>query len=404
MSKILFFDTQSAHENLLPLSFTRPISHFRVGITTLAEKWHALLPGEYDCWPVEYMRPRFTQNEGAVAQEDDILWIAGGLIADNASLSAANALQVGEAIVASDGEVLLFRGSLQDFSAKNWTSIGEGADLQRIKYVFDIFLQNPRLVTEDFFRLTSGRESQPLDASNRVLGPMTDDKGRPMIFIEEGASVECAILSTKEGPIYIGRDAVVMEGCLVRGPIAFCRKSQARMGAKLYSGSTFGPYVKVGGEVSNAVIFGYSNKSHDGYLGNAVIGEWCNLGAGVNASNLKNDYAKIRIWNYATHTFMKTDLQFCGLIMGDHSKAGVNCMFNTATVVGVGVNVHGAGFPRVFLPSFSEGSPSSGFKSVSVSKFETIASRVMARRGMEVTDADRMIYEAIYKVSSKFKS
>ncbi len=361
------------------------------------------MPGSYDNWPVDYMRPRFCSCSEQELEDPDTLWIAGGLIADKENLSKARGLKRGEAYIAEDGELLLFRGPLSDFNTGKWDE-KDGRDMKRIKYVFDIFLQNPGQLTEDYFRLTAGRQSQPLPESNRVLGNLEDAEGRPLIFLEEGASVEYSVLSTKEGPIYIGKEAVVMEGCLVRGPIAFCEHSQGRMGAKLYSGSTFGPYVKVGGEVSNTVFFSYSNKAHDGYLGNAVIGKWCNLGAGVNASNLKNDYSKIRIWNYATHTFMKTDLQFCGLIMGDHSKAGVNCMFNTATVVGVGVNIHGAGFPRVFLPSFSEGSPTSGFKNVPVSKFETIASRVMARRGLEVTDDDRRIFQTIYEVSSKFKS
>ena len=194
-----------------------------------------------------------------------------------------------------------------------------------------------------------------------------------------------------------------MEGACVRGPLAMCAKSQVKMGAKIYGGTTFGPYCKIGGEVQNAVIFGYSNKAHDGYLGNAVIGEWCNLGAGVNASNLKNDYSKIRLWNYPRHTFMRTDLQFCGLIRADHSKAGINCMFNTATVVGVGVNLHGAGFPRVFVPSFQEGSPAGGMTDVPLKKFYQIAERVMGRRGLTLTDADMRIYERVYEVASRYK-
>lgn len=401
MRKIVFFDSEEAHADLLPLSFTRPISRFRVGITTLAEKWGDLLPGEYFCWPVEYMRPRFATCV-ALDMGADTLWIAGGLIPDTSLAKAVDALKQGEAILDGD-EPMAFRGSWEQLSRREW-EVAPDVPFRRIRYVFDVFLLNAELIAEDYVRLTAGRRSHPLSATNRVIGPMLDSEGRPMIFIEEGAEVECSILSTKEGPIYIGKDVAILEGCMVRGPIALCEHAQARMGTKLYSGSTFGPYCKVGGELSNVVMFGYSNKAHDGYLGNAVIGEWCNLGAGVNASNLKNDYAKIRIWNYRTHSFMKTDLQFCGLIMGDHSKAGVNCMFNTATVVGVGVNIHGAGFPRVFLPSFSEGSPAAGFKSVSVDKFETVASRVMARRNLELTDADRKIFETVYEIASRYKA
>ena len=193
-----------------------------------------------------------------------------------------------------------------------------------------------------------------------------------------------------------------MEGACLRGPIAMLDGTRVRMGAKIYGGTTFGPNCRIGGEVDNTVIFGYSNKAHDGYLGNAVIGEWCNLGAGCNASNLKNDYTKIRVWNYARRGFMKTDLQFCGLIMGDHSKAAINTMFNTATVVGVGVNFHGAGFPRPFIPSFQTGSPA-GFTDVSVDQFFKVAAVVMGRRGIELTDVDRRMFEFIHKSASEFK-
>lgn len=402
MKKIILFDTHRVYANLLPLSFTRPVSDFRVGITTIREKWSSLLPGDYSLLPVGYLRERFSVN--LPAETDDILFIAGNILPDEDVAARVDALGVGEAF-SCDGELLAFRGGFDRFH-ELVSCGGEGTptvDLRRVRYVFDIFLRNPEMVREDFFRLTDGRVPAPLPASNTYIGPYEDECGRPLLFIEEGASVEGATINTKGGPIYIGEDVEIMEGVSLRGPIAFCRHSQARIGAKLYDGSTFGPYCKVGGEVANTVMFGYSNKSHDGYLGNAVIGEWCNIGAGTNASNLKNDYSKIRIWNYASKSFMRTDLQFCGLIMGDHSKAGVNCMFNTATVLGVGVNVHGAGFPRVFVPSFSEGSATAGFTDVPMKKFEQIAARVMARRGIEVTDEDRAIFERIRKVASMFK-
>jgi UDP-N-acetylglucosamine diphosphorylase/glucosamine-1-phosphate N-acetyltransferase len=230
-----------------------------------------------------------------------------------------------------------------------------------------------------------------------------DEQGRPLIFLEEGASVEAATLNTKFGPIYIGAEATVMEGSNLRGPIALCEHATVNMGSKIYPGTTIGPHCKVGGEINNAVIFGFSNKAHDGYLGNAVIGEWCNIGAGTNASNLKNDYSKIRIWNYAKRTFMRTDLQFCGLMMGDHSKIGINGMLNTATVIGVGVNLHGSGFPRVFIPSFSQGSPSGGFTDVPLNKFFDIAERAMARRAIKLSDDDKTLFECIAQKAAEFK-
>lgn len=251
----------------------------------------------------------------------------------------------GQAIVCEE-RVLAFRGGLKDLEARNFSDVFE-EDIRHLRQVYDVFIMNPQLLVEDFRRITAGRRSMPLPDSNRVLGKLADNDGNPMIFIEEGASVEGATINLNEGPVYIGRDATIMEGSCLRGPIAFCDHAVARMGAKLYGGSTFGPYVKVGGEIDNSVIFGYSNKAHDGYLGNAVVGEWCNIGAGVNCSNLKNDYSKIRLWNYRLRSFARTDLQFCGPIIGDHTKLGINVMLNTATVIGVGVNIYGSGFPAI---------------------------------------------------------
>ena len=398
MRKIVLFDTEKSHGNLLPLSYTRPVADFRVGIRTIRRTWEAVMPGDYSYRPVEYQREKF----GSCPDEADLLFVAGNLLADEALVPELESLSLGEALTL-EGDVVAFRGSERDLDAGNYTSRQLGVEAKTIRYAFDVFLNNAEALKADFMRLTSGRKSAPLPDSNLVIGGRIDAEGRDMIFLEEGAQVEGATINVKEGPVYIGRDAVVMEGACVRGPLALCEKAQVKMGAKIYGGTTFGPYCKVGGEVQNAVIFGYSNKAHDGYLGNAVVGEWCNLGAGVNASNLKNDYSKIRVWNYPSHTFMRTDMQFCGLIMADHSKAGINCMFNTATVVGVGVNLHGAGFPRVFIPSFQEGSPAGGMSDVPLKKFYQIAERVMGRRGISLTEGDLRIYERVYEVASQYK-
>ena len=396
---IYLTDTPESHANLLPLSFTRPIADFRVGITTIREKWEALMPASYHYFPVEYLREKF----GSVSNhEETALFINGALLPDMAVIAAISNLAPGEALT-RDEEVLAFHGSLSSYINKEYKEVPCFCNARVIRYTFDIFRLNPAMIKEDFFRLTAGRKSLPLPDSNRVIGDFTDEEGRELLFIEEGASVEGAILNLKNGPIYIGRNAEVMEGSAVRGPLALCYKAKIRMGSKIYGGSTFGPYCKVGGEIDNTVMFGFSNKAHDGYLGNAVIGEWCNIGAGTNASNLKNDYSKIRVWNYHTHTFMRTDLQFCGPIIGDHTKIGVNCMLNTATVLGVGVNIHGSGFPRVFVPSFSEGSPAAGFSTVTMKKFHDIAERVMSRRDLRLTEQDTRIMEKVYEIASKFK-
>lgn len=402
MRRIVLFDTEAIHADLLPISYTRPTAAFRLGIRTIREQWEELLPGEYFYRPVEFQRDKFGT---CPADELDMLFIAGNVVPDERLAVIIEGLRPGEALRQGES-IVAFRGSESQLDAGEWNVVidVDPSVARVLTFVYDIFQANGEAVKAEYRRVTRGRKSQPLSDSNRVIGEPVDAEGNPMIFLEEGASVEGVIINVKEGPVYVGADAVVMEGACLRGPIALCRKAQVKMGAKIYGGTTFGPYCKIGGEVQNAVIFGYSNKAHDGYLGNAVIGEWCNLGAGVNASNLKNDYSKIRIWNYPRHTFMRTDLQFCGLIMADHSKAGINCMFNTATVVGVGVNLHGAGFPRVFLPSFQEGSPAGGMTDVPLKKFYQIAERVMGRRGLTLTDADRRIYERVYEVASRYKS
>lgn len=398
--KVVLFDTEESYQNLLPLSYTRPVGAFRIGIVTIREKWEHFLPGEYSFYPKEYLREKYPLLCG---DEEEALFIAGDKLPDKAIALEASQLRPGEALRDSWG-LWAYRGVLRDFDALSSDAGRESAnDSRRIRYVFDIFGMNAREIASDFVWLTRDRAGIAPDSSTCIIGEPKLSNGMPALFIEEGATVEGAVLNLKDGPIYIGAGAHVMEGSCLRGPLAVCADAKVRMGAKIYGGSTFGPFCKVGGEIDNAVMFGFSNKAHDGYLGNAVVGEWCNIGAGTNSSNLKNDYSKIRIWNYASQRFMRTDLQFCGLIMGDHSKAGINCMFNTATVVGVGVNFHGAGFPRQFIPSFQNGSPEAGFSDVSIDTFMQVASRVMGRRGLELTDADRRIFEHIHNSASRFK-
>lgn len=407
MQHIIIYDNPEDFGNLLPITFTRPISNIRLGITTLKEKWESLLPGNYCIETADFMSDVFSCE---VKEGDDTLHVCSSVIPTVEMVEAVVNLKTDEELLDINGDQIACRGNCMTLR-RNGGSIKKAGivsleykgECHRLKYVYDIFLENAYALKEDFKRLTHGRESAAPDKSNLILGNFEDEEGFPLIFLEEGATVEGATLNTKEGPIYIGRNARIMEGSCVRGGLALCDNAQIRMGAKIYGATTIGPYCKVGGEVSNVVMLGYSNKSHDGYLGNAVIGEWCNIGAGVNASNLKNDYSKIRIWNYLQQRFVHTGLQFCGLIMGDHSKAGVNCMFNTATVLGVGVNVHGSGFPRVFVPSFSEGSASTGFSDVSLKKFFDIATRVMSRRGLDISDKEREIYKHIYEVSQNHK-
>lgn len=397
---VVLFDTEESYENLLPLSYTRPVAAFRIGIVTIREKWEHFLPGEYSWYPKDYLREKFPL---LCSEDDEALFIAGNKLPDKATALEAYQLRPGEALRDSGG-IWAYRGLRRDFEALKPDFGRESAnDSRRVQYVFDIFRMNADEIVNDFVWFTRGRTGVAPDPTTRIIGDAKLRNGMPALFIEPGARVEAATINLNDGPIYIGKNAYVMEGACLRGPLALCSEAKIRMGAKIYGGSTFGPFCKVGGEIDNTVMFGFSNKAHDGYLGNAVIGEWCNIGAGTNSSNLKNDYSKIRIWNYATQRFMRTDLQFCGLIMGDHSKAGINCMFNTATVVGVGVNFHGSGFPRQFIASFQNGSPEAGFSDVSIDTFMQVASRVMARRGLELTTIDRHIFERIHLSASRFK-
>ena len=393
MINVIFYDLPRVHADLLPMTFTRPVADFRIGITTIREKWAMMLP--QDC-RYGYRTVGFLVKKYKAEEIDDNLFIAGNVVPNPTLVEEVLRLEIGEALFKGD-DFIAYRGVSPDMHADNYMKKEYNGECLVVHYLFDIFLNNGAVIKQDFEMITKGRISCALSASNTIIG----DPG--LVFVEEGAYVEGAFLNTNGGPIYIGKDAQVMEGSCVRGPMALCEHSNINMGSKIYSDTTIGPWSKVGGELNNVVVFGYSNKAHDGFLGNAVIGEWCNIGAGTNASNLKNDYSKIRVWNYPDHTFMRTDLQFCGLIMGDHSKVGINCMFNTATVVGVGVNIHGSGFPRTFIPSFSEGSPVGGFTDVQLKKFFDIANRAMARRGLLLTDLDYEIFEEIYKIADTYK-
>ncbi len=399
MKNIILFDDSTTRENLLPLSFTRPLADFRIGITTIREKWQRYISGVYSYLTVDYLSGKYPLKQ---SEDNDNLFIAGNICPSPDLVEIILAMTIGSAIV-NDKGLIAFRGSLSDFNNRKWdTEIKCSLSLLSINMLYDVFVYNEQVLVEDFISMTSGRKSLTLSSTNTVVGEMYYPDGTPKIFIEEGAIVEAAILNVKNGPIYIGRNAEVMEGSSIRGAFALCEGGVVNMGTRIYGATTIGPHCKVGGELNNVVMIGYSNKAHDGFLGNAVIGEWCNIGGGTVASNLKNDYTEIKLWNYRAHRFLRTGLQFCGLIMGDHSKAGINCMFNTATVLGVGVNIHGSGFPRNFVASFSEGG-SSGFTDVSLAKFFDIARRMMARRNIDLTDEDVRIFESIYAIADNYK-
>ncbi|MCU6769563.1 putative sugar nucleotidyl transferase [Barnesiella propionica] len=394
---IILFDTTRAHENLLPLTFTRPLADIRIGIFTIREKWEKQIPGIYSYWTEPYLSVKFP-----AVFENENLFIAGNCLPSPALSDMITDLSSGEALTYKQ-ELIAYKGHKEGFLRQQFESVKElDVPPLSIEMLYDIFIKNGEAMIDDFKYITSHGNSSVPSPTNRIIGDPYFPDGTPKIFIEPGATVECAVLNVMNGPIYIGKEVEIMEGSCIRAPFAACNHSVVNMGTRIYGATTLGPYCKAGGELNNVVMFGYSNKAHDGFLGNAVIGEWCNLGAGATASNLKNDYSEIKLWNYTTRRFLRTGLQFCGLIMGDHSKAGINTMFNTATVIGVGVNIHGAGFPRNFVASFSEGG-TSGFNDVQLPRFFSIAEKVMARRNMTLTEIDKTILESIYNQAEQYK-
>lgn len=389
MLNIILKDIADVRGNLLPITLTRPVADIRVGILTIRGKWETLLPGVYSYMTEEYLAPKYPC---ICSPDDDNIVISSHFLPTPAMAEAIKSLERGQALCYA-GEIIATRGETgrTDFELKEIDEVPVV-----IRHLYDIFLTNSVALEFDFSLLTEGRESRPLSASNTVIG----DRNR--IFLEEGASVEGAIINVNSGPVYIGRGAEVMEGTCIRGGLALCEYSEVKMGAKIYGATTIGPHCKVGGEINNAVFLGYSNKAHDGFLGNAVIGEWCNIAAGCVCSNLKNDYTEVKLWNYPSRRFLKTGLQFCGVIMGDHSKTGINTMINTATVLGIGVNIHGSGYPRNFVPSFMEGS-TAGMYETPLTKFFETARKVMARRNVTLTPVDKEIYTTLYRILDDFK-
>ena len=384
----ILFDGPSRNK-LLPFTFTRPVAEIRTGILTIKEKWEKLLDEKVTIKTQDYLSIKFP----TVASNDNI-YINGSILPTIELIDQINELQ--DSQILKNGEIeIAFRSSVSELNKikkTDFTSIESTANHTKLENTWDIFRINPQAIADDFQLLTKNRKSLPIPNTNFIIG----DSNK--IFIEEGAIVEFAYLNTTDGPIYIGKDSEIMEGSKIRGPFALCNNATIKMDAKIYSGTTIGPYCKAGGEISNSVLLGYSNKGHDGFLGNSVIGEWCNLGADTNTSNLKNTYDFVRLWSYNANTFVTTGLQFCGLMMGDHSKCGINTMFNTGTVVGVSSNIYGSGFQRNFIPSFLWGG-TSGLKPYNFKKSVDVAKAVYKRRNIEFNGIEEDIFNHIFNLS-----
>ena len=397
MTTLLQFVEPSQIENLYPLTITRPAADLRCGILTIAEKWMRDLSIEQEHTGfltrehLNHPQSRFNQLN-ATGIPSAIIQIHGAVIPNPMLVSQAKGLKPGEALL-HNNEIIVSCITTESSEISNTINYTDSFD--SIDRPYHIFALNGKEIIQDFARITGGRSSSSFSSSNRAFGIHP-------IFIEEGAKVECATLNSNDGPIYIGKNAEIMEGSLVRGPFAMCEGAVLKMGTKVYSSTTLGPYCVAGGEISNVVFWGYSNKGHDGFLGNAVLGEWCNIGADTNASNLKNTYDEVKVWNYSSGRFEKSGQQFCGLIMGDHSKCGINTMFNTGTVVGVGCNLFGAGFPRQFVPDFSWGG-AQGFVTHKLDAVHKTATLVLPRRKREYGDFEKQVMEYAFTITAALR-
>ena len=389
---IIFFETN--RESLLPLVFAKPIAKLRVGITTIEEKWMdflAVSEKNISYQTATYLSKKFKLN---TAKEN--LFINSAFLPSTELIDfLKNELQQNEVLIYDD-TIVAAKSSMEIFNSESFENIIDITDFKLISInsVTDIFTKNHQAIEQDFKRLTKNKKSAKANPTNTLIGDN--------IFIEEGATINGAILNSSLGAIYIGKNAEIMEGSLVRGPFALCESATLKMGAKIYGATTIGPHSKVGGEVSNSVIQGYSNKGHDGFLGNSVLGEWCNLGADTNNSNLKNNYGEVKLWNYSSEKLENTGLQFCGLIMGDHTKCGINTMFNTGTTVGFSANIYGGGFHQKFVPSFSWGDNEKS-TTYDLEKAIETAEKVMERREIPLTKEDKAIFAAIHQQTSEYR-
>ncbi len=387
----ILFDESIVRANLLPLTYMRPVADIRVGILTIREKWEKFLNVKTSSLSEGYLSRKYP-----FVKEDHNVLINGSVCPDAALVKAIKNLRHDQTLAFND-TIIALHVTADDLDALGESSSEGIEEIElpdsplKINHTWDIFTKNDQAIREDFKLLTKGRTSQPISDSNRVTGAGD-------IFLEKGAKVEGAYLNASTGPIYIASGAEVMEGAMLRGPIAVCEGAQIKMGAKVYGASTFGPHCRIGGEVNNSVFFGYGNKAHDGFVGHSVISEWCNLGADTNTSNLKNTYDEIRLWSYGKQTFINTHLQFCGLIMGDHSMSGINTMFNTGTVVGVNANIFGTGFPRNFIPSFTWGS-TAGHSNYNLDKAIEVAEAVYKRRNRVFDEVEISLLKSVFNIT-----
>lgn len=397
---IILFDSD-ARGHLLPLTATRPMGELRVGILTLREKWEKLLRGS-----ASYITQEYLQEKYPICIEEENVIVNAGILPHEKLCRRIGDLGLSEALL-YNGELVAARLNEEQFEqliddeevhSLKGTELDNDIPVVQINRLWELTLLAKQAIPDDFALLTKGRASQPVSDTNRVIGPAEN------LFLEEGVQMECCTLNVNTGPVYIGKNAEIMEGAMLRGPVAIGADTIIRMGAKIYGPASIGPNCRVGGEVARSILLANSNKAHDGFLGDSVLGEWCNIGADTNNSNLKNNYGEVKLWNYEMERFEPTGNQFVGLIFGDHAKCGINTMFNTGTVVGVFANVFGAGFLRNFIPDFSWGGDGGGYRTHKFAEACQTAAIVMARRNQPFTELEKAIFYHIYDRTMKFRS
>ncbi|HZX73246.1 MAG TPA: GlmU family protein [Cyclobacteriaceae bacterium] len=385
---LILFDDPTVRIDLLPFTYTRPVAGVRTGILTIAEKWEKWLGTKPSFLTEEYLSKRFS----SVFTKDNLM-INGAACPDQKLVDAILKLKEGDALY-KNHKIIAVRTTDDEIPEVIPGKVIEYPnDIVVIDQVWKIFQHNGDQIKIDFKLLTAGRKSAGI--SDKHTRTYVEEN----IFIEEGVTIRAATLNAENGPIYLGKNTIIQEGAIIQGPFALCEGGHVNMGAKIRSNTTVGPYSKVGGEVSNAVIFGYSNKAHDGFLGNSVIGEWCNLGADTNTSNLKNNYDNVKLWSYSKKAYQDTGLMFCGLMMGDHSMCSINTMFNTGTVVGVNANIFGTGFPKNFTPSFIWGGINES-ETYQLNKAFDTATKAMSRRSAVLTDVHKEILTNIFEATA----
>lgn len=388
MANFIIYDDSSIRPWLLPFTFTRPVSEIRCGIWTLTQKWQHFLKARPSFLTESYLQPKFP-----LLTTDDNVFLNGAVCATKSIAQAVGSLNEGEALIGND-LIIAYRSPYEVVDPKNELKLISFIEsFTVIQRIWDIYGENGAQIKADFEAITHNRTSQPID------DPYTYCYAPHQIFVEEGASIRASVLNAQNGPIYIGKNATIHEGSVIMGPFSLGNNATVNWGAKMRMNTSIGPYCKIGGEVSNSVLFGCSNKGHDGFLGNSVLGEWCNLGANCNNSNLKNDYTNVKLYSYATHTLEDSNRLFCGLFMGDFTKAGISTMFNTGTVVGVNVNVFGAGFQPKHVPSFSWGGAAEGFTEYRLEKALQVVEETISRKGEPFTENDQEILKHVFEIT-----